>query len=311
LPSLVSTILPIGFLIGLLFVFSKLYTDSELIVMRALGLSHGQILWPILSVAMILLTFLYALNLYMQPLATSSFKDMREDIRQTLTGKWLQPGTFTAVEGVMFYAKYKTRKGDMQGVFVYDARDPKNISTLTAEVGQILETPKGLRFALYRGTRQSLQEKTGKPSILQFDEYAVDVENPQSTEIRHKKANELSLKELFRPQADLSDRDRQVLRIEMHERLLLPLMVFPFTLMACLAFLLGDYNRRGRSSRILGATISCLVLETCVFSSINMSDKYAFLIQGAYGFIVVVVASAFYGILRVPKALEAESEKCA
>lgn len=304
LPSLISTIFPIGFLIGLLFVLSKLYTDSELIVMRALGMSPAQILWPIVNVAFACVLFLYALNLYMQPMATTNFKEMRDDIRHTLTGKWLQPGTFTSVEGVLFYTKHKTRKGDMQGVFVYDARDPNSISALTAEVGQILETPKGLRFALYRGTRQSQDQRTGKPTILQFDQYAVDVESPPSTEIRSKKANELSLHELFHPQGQVTERDLQVIRIEMHERFLLPLMVFPFALLACLAFLVGDYNRRGKGKRVLGAVTSCLLLEVAVFSSINMSDKHAFLIQFSYILVASVVVMALIVLLRIPRPLK-------
>ncbi len=301
LPSLVSTILPIAFLIAALFILSKLYSDSELVIMRALGLSNLQIMRSPLIAATIFLSILYAINLYIQPLATTNFKDLREDIRHNLTGQWLQPGVFTAIEGITFYTKHKTRKGDMKGIFVYDARDSKNIATITAEVGQILETPKGLRFVLYRGSRQNIDGKTGKPSILNFDQYSVDVESPHESGPRHKKANELSMAELFNPEGDLSDKDKKLIRVEVHERILLPLMVFPFVLLAGLAFLLGDYNRRGRSKRIMIAIFSCLILEVIVFSILNMSDKHPALIKGAYGLVSLVVLICLKLLIWPPK----------
>lgn len=301
LPSLISTILPIAFLIAALFVLSKLYSDSELIVMRALGLSNLQIMRSPLIAATIFLSILYTINLYIQPLATSSFKDLREDIRHNLTGQWLQPGTFTAIEGITFYTKHKTRKGDMKGIFVYDARNAKNITAITAEVGQILETPKGLRFILYRGSRQSVDQKTGKPSILNFDQYSVDVESPHESGPRHKKANELSMAELFNPDGDLSEKDKKLIRVEVHERILLPFMVFPFVLLAGLAFLLGDYNRRGRSKRIFMAVFSCLILEVIVFSVLNISDKYPSLIKGAYGLVSLVILICFKFLIWPPQ----------
>ena len=306
-PSLVSTILPIAFLIAALFILSKLYSDSELIVMRALGLSNLQIMRSPLIVGALFLAVLYGINFYIQPLSTTNFKDLREDIRHNLTGKWIQPGAFTAIEGITFYTKHKTRKGDMKGIFVYDARNSKNIIAITAEVGQILETPKGLRFILYRGSRQSVDKKTGKPSILNFEQYSVDVENSRASGPRHKKAKELSMAELFNPEESLSEKDKKLIRVEVHERILLPLMLFPFALLAGLAFLLGDYSRRGRSKRIITAVLSCLILEVSVFSVLNMSVKYAYFIQGAYSLVVLVVLLCLKYLIVSPKPKAKES----
>jgi len=301
LPTLISTILPIAFLIAVLFIFSKLYSDSELVVMRSLGLSNIQIMNAPFIAAVFFLTILYAINLYIQPLAHTGFKDLREDIRHNLTGQWLQPATFTAIEGITFYTKRKTRSGDMKGVFVYDARDPKNVAAITAEVGQIVETPKGLRFILYRGTRQAVDSKSQKPSILNFEQYSVDIETNKDKGPRHKKANELSMEELFYPDEELSDKDKTLLRVEVHERILLPLMVFPFLLLAGLAFLLGDYNRRGRSKRIILAVFSCLILEVSLFSILNMSGKYEYLIEGAYGLVCLVTLVCLKLLIWPPK----------
>jgi lipopolysaccharide export system permease protein len=288
LPSLISAILPIGFLIALFFLFAKLYQDGELIVLRALGLSNWQIIRPIMGLALLFVGLLYTMHFYIQPLANKSFKDLRETIRNNLTGEWIQPGTFTILQGVTFYTKEKTHRGEMRGIFAYDARDKKHPTTIMAEVGQILETTNGLRFVLFRGSRQSIDAKNGKPTILHFDQYSVEIESQKFLAPRHRKANELLIDELFNSDADLPEKEAKQRLIEIHERLLLPLSVFPFALLAGLTFLYGDYNRRGRTKRMILGGGLCFLLEIMLVSFLNIASKPIFL-GGAYGLMALTL----------------------
>lgn len=293
LPSLISTILPLSFLGALLFVFTKFYTERELIVMRTVGLSNFQIVSPLLMVALCILSFLYTINFYVQPFANKNFKDLRQQIRHNLTGRWIQPGTFTNFQGITFYAKAKTRGGDIKGVFVYDARDAKETITITAQLGKILETPEGLQFLLFHGTRQALNHKTNKPTLLNFEQYSLTVKNPSPQIPRSLKANELSIDELLHPDPSMSHKQITQIKVEMHERFLLPLIVFPFGVIASTGFLCGDYNRRARIKRILKVCFICLSLQLSLIALLNLSDKYPFFIEGSYAFVIVTLLMAF------------------
>ena len=47
LPRFLDIVLPIGAFIAVLFVFNRLTSESELVVMRAAGLSHLRLAWPV------------------------------------------------------------------------------------------------------------------------------------------------------------------------------------------------------------------------------------------------------------------------
>ncbi len=303
IPSLVSTILPIAFFIAVLFLLSKYYTDNELIVMKSLGFSHFRILSPFLSVGLVVVTVLFAMNFQVYPLAAKHFRELRDDIRTNISSRWIQPGVFQDVIGVTFYTKQKTRAGEMRGIFVHDARDPANASTITAELGRIIETDNGLRLILLKGTRQSIDKKNRKPNIITFEQYSLDVENPHIIRSKAKRPNELSLAELFSVTSDKNEDEALKNRsyIEAHERILMPLIVFPLCLFAGLAFLLGDYNRRGKTKRVALAVIFALITEVTLFSLINMFEKYLILIPLTYGLIAVVTVALFAIALRNPK----------
>ncbi len=303
IPSLISTIFPIAFFIACLFIFSKLYSDNELVVMRSLGLSNFKIINPFLMGAFFITLILYAVNFYVHPMAKTNFNELRNDIRNNLSGKWIQPGVFININGLTFYTKQKTSSGDMKGIFFHDARNPKSVSTITAQLGQIQETANGLKFILYHGTRQSTSNKTHKPSILTFERYSVDVENVQPQKKRRKDANELSMAELFKYQGSSphQQENQKRRRIEAHERILLPLVVFPFALLAGLVFLLGDYNRRGKTQRLAIGISGALIIEVGLFFCINLFQRYESMIYVAYTTLLSLNFLFLWFLLKSPR----------
>lgn len=273
IPGLMAPIIPVSLLISVIFVLNRLHGDRELIVLRSIGLSNLQIKAPIMVLATICFGFTIFLNMQVLPAAKRAFKDQREEIRSNLTGQWIQPGEFINLSDLTFYAREKSRSGAMRGVLIYDARNKKKPITITAEYGEIHETPQGLSFIIYNGSHQTLGEKDKKPYILSFDSYTVKVPNPKSQE-RPLRLNELSFSQLQAPDQDISQQERKQRHYELHERLIFPLLIFPFILLAGIIFLSGDFNRRGHARRILFAVISCLVLKILTFVALNVGKKF-------------------------------------
>src|SRR5262249_5235955 len=103
LPNLFATILPISLLIATLFVFSKLYSDNELIVLRSLGISDRQLITPPLVMALFVSLTLYGMNLYVHPLSTQHYKELKSEIRNSLTKMMIQPGEFSTFKHLTFF----------------------------------------------------------------------------------------------------------------------------------------------------------------------------------------------------------------
>ena len=69
LPTFLSAILPIAFFCALLFVYNKLTIDSELVSLRAAGVSQWSLAKPALVMATIVVVVSYAIIMYVMPVS--------------------------------------------------------------------------------------------------------------------------------------------------------------------------------------------------------------------------------------------------
>src|SRR5271170_6166374 len=81
IPSLLLMILPPALFCAVLFVYNKLKSDSELIVMQAAGLSRWRLAAPALEVAAGVALVTYMVAFYLQPASYGRFRDMQSFLR--------------------------------------------------------------------------------------------------------------------------------------------------------------------------------------------------------------------------------------
>lgn len=294
LPNLLGTVLPVGFLIALLFVFNRFYTDSELIIFKSIGMTNRHLLRAPTILGVILCLSLYGINLYLHPYSTQKFKDYKNEIRNHVSSYLIQPSEFTSFKEMTFYVKSRNARGEMSGLFVHDNKDPNKPVTLVAEKGLVLETPKGLRLVLFNGSRQETEKDTGKPSILNFEQYSLElIHGAFSSEDRERKPAELSLDDLLNPTEELPERLKQKRYVEAHNRLMSPLIVFPFMLIALSVFLVGQYERKGRLRKIIYAVTGCVGFQVTLLYLLNLLKPDATNIWLPYGMILSVCLGLF------------------
>lgn len=302
LPDLISIILPIGTLIGILFVFNRLYVDSEWVVFKALGLSHLKIALPAISFAVVVIAFLYSVNLYFLPLSFQKFKDLEHSIRNSTAATIIQPGEFNTLKGITFYARQRDPEGILKGILIYDARNTTKEVTIAAEQGILLETTEGMRFVLLNGNRQEYDGQTGQPHLLSFNQYALDIAStPSDPKERQRKPHERFLDELLNPSETEKDSlFADKLKAEAHQRLLMPFTVLGFVLISLSLFQKGEYNRRGRVKRISMAIILCTIFEAAMLGLVHLSEKLPSLIVMAYILCTIVCVGAFLLLIERP-----------
>ena len=78
LPGVLSLILPIGLFCSLLYGYHRLSMDSELVVMRAAGMSRRQLAGPGLLLASAVMLASYLCTLYLMPMGWRELRDLRE-----------------------------------------------------------------------------------------------------------------------------------------------------------------------------------------------------------------------------------------
>jgi len=278
LPGFLGVILPIATVLGVLFVYHKMIHDSEIVVMRASGVSPIQLARPALLLATIATALVYSIMLYFLPLSFRNFKDLQVDYRENYAAVLIQEGVFNTIgDDITVYVRERDSEGALVGIMVHDTRDKLRPATLLAERGAIVRTEEGARVLLVNGNRQEVDHDSGQLSMLYFDQYTVDLAalNDPDDNQRNRKAEERFLHELFFPTEEDRQNPRFVreLYAEAHGRLSTPLYTFSFTLIGLAALLTGDFSRRGRPKRLVVAGGAVGLLQGFALAAEDLTNR--------------------------------------
>ncbi len=305
LPNFLSIILPIALFTVVLFIYSKLISDSELVVMRAAGVDQMTLVRPALILALLVVMFGYALNIYLVPHSYRMFREMQWDIRYSYSHVLLQEGAFNNVsKDVTVYVRERTGDGQLLGIMVYDGRNSEKPYSLLAERGAFIEGDNVSRVVMFKGSRQEVDSKTHQLSILYFDRYIFDMVAPSSVGIaRYREARERSMSELLDPGSDkqLDRKDYGKFKVEAHKRLAYPLSALGYAMIGLACLISGGFSRRSQASRAGLAIFIVVALQIMSLGLENISARDNRLIPFIYiGAIVPIIVSYLF-ILYVPR----------
>lgn len=268
MPSFLTIVLPVSAFVTVVFVYNKLTTDSELIVMRACGLSQLQVARPALILAAAVTLAMYAITLYVLPLSFRNFKDLQHDIRTNYSSVLLQEEVFTEIQDeIVVYVSDRTEDGRLLDVLIHDKRKAEEPTTIIAEVAELVGSESGPILVLFRGQRQQFDRQTKQLSSLSFERYTLQLFEATAEERAWREPSERYIHEIFRPpQVEEDVRYRGELLANGHQRLALPLYVPALVMIGLTPFLLGQFSRRGYWKRILAAVIFAAMLQTQVLA---------------------------------------------
>lgn len=159
LPSFFELILPLSLFIGILLSLGRLYADSEMVVLRACGVSPLRIAKYLTPVALATTLVVAAMSLELAPEGSARARMLLDDPRSSEGLGQLAEGRFKKQRGgnLVTYAERVSEDGVMHQVFVVE-RQPgidEQITVTQAESGQILfDEVSGRRYLeLRNGTR--------------------------------------------------------------------------------------------------------------------------------------------------------------
>ncbi len=301
LPRLVEVVLPIAAFVAVLFVYNKLTAESELLVMRAAGLSEAGLARAAILTGLIAMTVLYLLSLEIVPASNRAFKDLQFQIRNRFATVLVQDGVFnTLSDRLMVYDIGRNEAGDLMGLVIYDLRDSQKPVTVFAERGAFADTPEGPRLVLVNGTRQEREESNGHLSVLTFDRYTLDLaELGDTVASRDRQPDERKTSELLfpgvRPAGDGSVR---AFFVELNMRLEEPLTALVLAVLPILCLLPGEFDRRGQGRRVLLAIALALLFELVDIGLKDLSGRADVAIPLLYLSILVPLGALVWMLRR-------------
>lgn len=293
LPTFLSAILPIAFFCSLLFVYNKLTIDSELVSLRAAGVSQWSLAKPALVMATIIVVISYAIIMYVMPVSHREFKERQFVLRSDHSALLLEEGTFnTLTEGVTVYIRGR-EGGTLNGILVHDAREQERPVTMMAEQGILVQTGEGPRFILINGHRQRIDRDSSRLSLLNFERYTMDLSDfVRQQGARWRGPRERFIDELLDPSSEGAERLRGKFLSEAHNRIVSPLFGYALAAIGLAALLSGNVDRRGQWRRILVAIAAGVMLEAVALFLVNATTKNSSLIPLMYLNPVLMIAAA-------------------
>ncbi len=272
LPRFIDVVLPIAVFIAILFTYNRLMSESELIVMRATGMSQAALARPALIAGALGFIVLMSFSLYFLPAANRAFKDLQFEIRNRFASVLLQEGIFnTLSESLTIYVRGRNTNGELTGLLIHETRDPDKPITIVAERGTFVDTDSGPRVLMVNGSRQQYDRTTGKLSVLTFEKYSLDLAAYRDADdFRDRQPDELFMNELLFRRAPPGDTSRL---IEANIRLINPLTGLAFCAIPLACLLTGEFNRRGQTKRVLLAILLAFLFETLDIGFKNLAGR--------------------------------------
>lgn len=255
-PFLVSVVAPFALVIAMAIVLNSMHADSELVAINAAGASHRQVLGPFLALGVIVAAMVGWITLWSGPQALQTLRDLTNQVRADIVANVVQPGRFVEIDDdFTFHIRNRGRDGALEGLFIYDARDPDFVFTYSADRGRVAELLGRTLVVMENGTVERTRRVDGSGTFVAFGSYGFDLSDlTPSDAARPYQVNERTIGDLIATPADDPYRAERELRFraEIHSRLATTL--YPVVMVFAMFLFLGfpKTTRSGRAFAVIG-----------------------------------------------------------
>jgi lipopolysaccharide export system permease protein len=264
-PVLVAVVFPVSLLIAVIYTFSSLNSDAELVVINASGARQGALLKPVVIVAVFSTFIVASMTLYFSPLALRTWQTLITNVRGNIISSFMTDGAFVSLTPkLVFHMRNRNQDGSLRGIFLSDDRDPAKTVTYLAEKGAILNNPLGVFLIMGNGTIQQRSKIDDTISMIEFSSYAFDLSSFTSA------AQTTVLEPIQRPTSYLLHPDPKdpffiktprKFRAELDDRLTSPLYCMLFALIPLLFLGQAQSTRQSRAPTITAAVLATVAIR--------------------------------------------------
>lgn len=283
LPSLFFIISPLIVVLAVIYVYNKLQNERQLIILKVSGLSNFSIAKPALLVATFVTLFGYYVSLYLMPLSYNKLKIELNNFKENYVSGIIDERTFNQVSKyVTIYVDKKNDNGSLEGIILFDNKNPEQQSVLFAKIGKIIMSGDVPLLRVYDGFRQSF-DANHNLTRLYFDNLTVEVKNNENLENdRNKTSLELYINEMLWPSDKISEERKIRLMIDGHQRIIWPFFNYCLVFLALSMFLSRPYNRRSYLKQMIYTFIPLVVVTYCHFTIQKIAYQEPMYIFGCY-----------------------------
>ncbi len=249
LPNVLVFSIPFSFLIGALIGLSRLSSDSEIIALRANGVSISQMLLPVLKIGATICLITGAFTLFLLPEGNWNLRIISHELGFKPIQSELKPRVFNEEipHSILYVEDVDLRTQAWKGVLVHTTDESGLKRTALAERGEMYTSGDGrtLQLHLENGTvYETNQNQPLNDKVTRFvtQDLRLQMEGTEQAFAKPKRPKDKDIRELTWDRHKGTPEEQRTNSAEWHGRLALPLSTLIF---AVLAVTLGISTPRG------------------------------------------------------------------
>jgi LPS export ABC transporter permease LptF/LPS export ABC transporter permease LptG len=176
LPSIFSVTIPMAFLLGVLLAFGRMASDSEIVALRASGVSPLRLLRPVVSLSLLTASVTFYVYAVLGPAANQAYREIifalivsraRNDVQPRVFNDDLIPGGTM----VLYVTDIAAETGQWKDVFIHDTRNPQQPKLILARGGRLTIDKERRRVGLDLETGSSFTFRPSQPGEVAAERF--------------------------------------------------------------------------------------------------------------------------------------------
>ncbi len=267
-PNIFLYSIPMAAMIGITIGFARLSSDSEILALKASGISIYQVLPPTIVVAILIALFTAFFSIKLIPLSEVSMKRLIYQLMTEKINHGIKEHSFTEALGdvVVHVDKINKKTGEWQKVWVSDMRGVQNPVITMASTGSMKSNIEDMMVSIVLRNGSLHRPGNDSAQIVQFERYIINIPLlPPDTRATRLKRSSLTMDELLensRLETQNTTHKRKLL-IEYHKRLVLP---FGCLMISLIGLPLGLQARPGKKAIGIQAGLAIFILYYILFT---------------------------------------------
>lgn len=267
-PNIFLYSIPMAAMMGVTIGFARLSSDSEILALKASGISMYQILPPVVIVAGLIALLTSFVSIKLIPVSAVAMRQLSYQLLKEKISKGIKEHVFTEALGdvVVYVDKIEKNTGEWSDVWVSDMRGVDNPIVTMASTGQMKSSLQDMTVSIVLRNGSLHKPGNDNAQIVQFDKYQINIplQPPNIKATRIKRAG-FTMGELLteaEKESESIEHKRQML-IEFHKRLVLPVGCLMISL---IGLPLGLQARPGKKAIGIQAGLAIFVLYYILFT---------------------------------------------
>ncbi len=142
LPSIFSVTIPMAFLLGVLLAFGRMASDSEIVALRASGVSPVRLLRPVTALASLACAITFYVVAIALPGANQAYRELIFNLVVSKARTGIAPRVFNdellpSRDLVIYISDLRAESGEWRDVFIHDGRRAQQPAVILAKSGRL------------------------------------------------------------------------------------------------------------------------------------------------------------------------------